>query len=53
MAGGEKLERSNWITKQLYQANENRRRQVSIVKHAGQVFLIEVGVARIVTAELW
>ena len=43
----------NWITKQLYQSNENRRRQVSVVKCARQVFLIEVGEAKIVTGELW
>lgn len=53
MAGGEKLERSNWIARKLYQSNENRRRQVSVVKRAGQVFLIEVGEAKTVTAELW
>lgn len=43
----------NWITKQLYQSNENRRRQISVVKCAVQAFQIEVGEAKIVTAELW
>lgn len=52
MAGGEKVECSNCITEELYQPNENRRRQVSIVKRAGQVLLIEVREGRMAPGDL-